>query len=190
METCLFINACIGKESRTLRLCRAYLERRVGGQGIAINEINLERAGLAPFNESMLRQRGEDVRSGRLDGPEYKYSRAFAAADFIVIGAPYWDYSFPSLLKVYIEHICVNKITFSYDEEGNQVPLCKAKRLCYITTVGGYVGSHDSGERYLKDMCDMFGIPVFQSYRAEGLDILGCDVEKTLEDVITTMQAE
>ena len=38
-------------------------------------------------------------------------------ADEIVIGAPYWDLSFPAALKVYIEHVSVCDIAFHYTED-------------------------------------------------------------------------
>ena len=39
-------------------------------------------------------------------------------ADEIVIGAPYWDLSFPAALKTYLEHCCVCDVTFHYTQEG------------------------------------------------------------------------
>lgn len=47
----------------------------------------------------------------------FKYAHEFANADLIVIAAPFWDLSIPALLKVYIENIAVDGITFEYSLE-------------------------------------------------------------------------
>ncbi len=58
------------------------------------------------------------IASRQFDDPYFRYARQFAGADEIVIAAPYWDLSFPSVLKVYLEHICITGITFQYTPEG------------------------------------------------------------------------
>lgn len=64
----------------------------------------------------------------------FDIGKDFAEADEIVIGAPYWDLSFPAALKIYIEHAAVMGVTFHYTEEGRCEGLCRAKHLTYITT--------------------------------------------------------
>ena len=49
-----------------------------------------------------LPHREELLDRGELDGEIFRYSHQFAAADRIVIAAPYWDLSFPAQLKIYI----------------------------------------------------------------------------------------
>ena len=41
-----------------------------------------------------------------------------AQADLVVIGAPYWDLTFPAALKVYLEWASMLGITFRYAQEG------------------------------------------------------------------------
>ena len=50
------------------------------------------------------------------DEKSYLYAKDFAEADVIVVAAPYWDLSFPSILKVFFEHINVLKLVFDYSD--------------------------------------------------------------------------
>lgn len=99
----------------------------------------------------------------------------FAQADEIVVAAPYWDLSFPAILKVYLERICVSGVTFHY--VGDQAEgLCRAEKAVYVSTAGGYVGERHLGEEYVRTLFQqMFGIPAFTTVRCEGLDIWGSD---------------
>lgn len=89
----------------------------------------------------------------------FDIGKDFAEADEIVIGAPYWDLSFPAALKIYIEHAAVMGMTFHYTEEGRCEGLCRAKHLTYITTGGGQVSAMNYGYEYLCGIASMFGIP-------------------------------
>ena len=99
-----------------------------------------------------------------------RYAGQFANADEIVIAAPYWDLSFPAILKAYLEQITVAGITFEY-ANGRPRGLCKAKRLTYVTTSGGPI-LDDFGYEYVKALAQKFyGIPQTKAYRAMNLDV-------------------
>ena len=51
------------------------------------------------------------------------YAKDFVKSDIIVVAAPYWDLSFPSVLKVFFEHINILKLVFDYSDKGEIVPL-------------------------------------------------------------------
>ena len=112
--TVLFVNACLrGDESRTLTLCREYLE------GIEdVKEVNLSELRLEPYYGDSAAYRAQLEAKGLFDDPMFDIGKDFAEADEIVIGAPYWDLSFPAALKIYIEHAAVMGMTFHYTEEG------------------------------------------------------------------------
>ena len=78
---------------------------------------------------------------GDFSGASFALARTFAAADEVVIAAPYWDMSFPASLKLYVEQLCVNKLTFCYNEKGMPCGLTNVKKAIYFTTAGGYIGS-------------------------------------------------
>lgn len=177
MKKILFVNACIRKASRTRRLAQTVLDC-LDGQ---IEEVNLNSCKVQPLGRAALSQRESDLEQGRLDSPTFGLARQFAQADEIVIAAPFWDLFFPAVLKAYLENICIAGITFRYH---NGVPkgLCRAKRLIYVTTAGGYIKT-DYGFRYLDALCKtFFGIPATCTFRCQGLDVFGNDAEKLLED--------
>ena len=98
-----------------------------------------------------------------------------AEADDIVIGVPYWDLSFPAAFKTYLEHVSVCELTFHYTEDARCEGICKAKRITYITTCGGFVEGANFGYEYIVGIAKMFGIPEVRFVAAEGLDIVGID---------------
>lgn len=116
-------------------------------------------------------------------GSEFKLAKQFKDADTIVIAAPFWDLSFPSVLKVYFENITVSGLTFEYSRDGRPVGKCKAKKLYYITTSGGYIGKNNFGFDYVKALAEnFFGINDIYFYSAEGLDIFGADVKAIMDE--------
>ena len=176
----LFINVCAREESRTLGLCRHFLKHFSTRVACEIQEVNPFLEQLVPLNGTTVQRRIDAYEAGAFDDAIFRYAKAFAAADCIVIGAPYWDLSFPSMLKVYVEHIVANGVTFRYSQEGVPVSLCRAKSLVYLSTSGGYVETHTSGEAYIRDLCKLFHIEDVHFVHAEGLDIWGNDVSAIL----------
>jgi len=173
----LFINACVRKDSRTKKLAD-YLIDRLGGE---VTEINLQSENILPLDRDRLHLRDEALKNWDLENPILKYARQFADAEVIVIAAPYWDLSFPALLKTYLEQICVTGITFAYGENGRPYGLCKAKKLYYVTTAGGPIFADQFGYGYVEALCKVFfGICDLKFIKAEGLDIIGADVEKIM----------
>jgi FMN-dependent NADH-azoreductase len=65
-----------------------------------------------------------------------KYAYQFAEADKYIIAAPFWNLSFPAILKAYIDYICVTGITFKYTAEG-PVGLGQGKKAVHIVARGG-----------------------------------------------------
>ena len=176
----LFINSCVREQSRTLQLCETYMERF--SDEWEIQEVNLQKENLIPFTDQMLSKRSEDIENLDYSDPGYQYAKDFAQADAVLVGAPYWDLSFPSSLKVYFEHICVNGITFGYTKAGLPAPMCRAKELIYITTCGGYIGAQNSAVQYIENLCSMFGIEQTRIYSAEGLDIAENNADQIMEE--------
>lgn len=181
--TTLFVNACAREESRTLSLCHAYLEGNP-----AVEEVRLFERNLVPFDWKMVEERVALIEKADWGDSMFDLAKQFAAADEIVIGAPYWDLSFPAVLKVYIEHVTVNGIVFHYTEEGRPEGLCKAKRLVYITTSGGPCSFANYGFEYLQGIAHMFGIPETHFISAELLDVIGQDVDAIMNDALTRVR--
>lgn len=111
----------------------------------------------------------------------FDYAKQFASADTIVIAAPYWDLSFPALLKTYFENIYITGIVSEYDENGLPHGLCRANELYYVTTAGGpYDPTYSYG--YVESLAkNFFGISTTHLVKAEMLDIVGNDAEEILD---------
>lgn len=176
----LYINSCPRAESRTNRMAMALL-KQLGDY----KEVNLYQEKLLSLNEERLNQRTELIEKKDYNSSMFKYAREFAQADTIVISAPFWDLSFPSELKIYLENIYVIGIVSRYGENGIPVGLCKAKQLYFVTTAGGTLVTQ-FGFDYIKALAqDCFGIPDVKLIKAEMLDILGNDAEAILKEAIS-----
>lgn len=177
----LYLNACVRARSRTDRLARHLLSclKSVGEE--TVREIRLEDLVFPKVDEDFINTREELISKGDFDHPMFESAKIFADADSIVIGAPFWDLSFPAALKQYLEQTTVRQITFFYTETGIPQGLCKAKKLYYVTTAGGPVFSDEYGYGYVKALADgYYGIPETKLIKAEGLDMEGSDVEEIL----------
>lgn len=183
----LYISACARKESRT-KLLADHLISLMGGSA---NLLDLYQTEIPLLDEAALDRRDRAAREEDLDNPFVKLAVQFRDADEIVIAAPYWDLSFPAVLKSYLEAVMTQGITFTYTEKGIPMGLCHAKKLYYVTTCGGPVIEPELGFAYIESLAgNMFGIRDIQCYRAEGLDIWGADVETILNQVKAKMKAD
>ena len=177
----LFINACVRDESRTRRLAEAAMaEDREAYQEVCLHEIAFPKV-----DEAFLNWRNGCVSRSDYSSPVFDLAKDFAKAEEIVIAAPFWDLSFPSMLKQYLEQICVVGLTFFYDDQNMPQGLCRANKLTYVTTAGGPIFSRDFGYGYVRALATtFFGINETRMIKAENLDIRGADVEKILNEVM------
>ena len=196
MSELLFVNACVrGERSRTLALARRFLEAyKKSHPEVRVTERDLMEERLEPQYPEVLEQRDALWAAGRLEEPMFAPARQFAGADRIVVAAPFWDLSYPAILKIYLERISVTDLTFGYDDQGRMVGLCRAEKLLLITTRGGNFSLPEtawmeSGARHLKALCAMYGIPDFQLLCAEGLDDIRNDKEALLAQAMEEAEA-
>lgn len=147
-------------------------------------EVCLNSLSFPLVDEDFLNRRDRLIAERDFRDPMFELAKQFAAADEIIIAAPFWDLSFPAALKQYFEQINVRGITFFYTPEGIPTGLCRAKRLTYITTVGGTFFPEEYGAGYIKALAQNFyGISEFRLINATGLDIIGADVDAILNSV-------
>lgn len=182
----LYVNACMRKNSRTKLLAEKLLARL----GRPIEEVRLEEISFPVFNEAFNDRRDRLIAKGDFQDPLFDLARQFSEADTIVIAAPYWDLSFPAMLKQYLEQITVVGLTFKYSEEGVPVSLCRAKRLFYVTTAGGNYVPDDYGFGYVKALVQSYyAIPDVRKIEADGLDIVGADVDAIMAEAEEALNA-
>lgn len=174
----LYINTAVRACSRTARLA-GYLLDKLGG---ADETVCPHLLGLPETDEAFLEMRNAACASQDFSAPIFGLAKQFKEAETLVIAAPFWDLSFPSALKRYLEHINVLNLTFGYTADGKAMSLCKTKRVFYVTTAGGFIPSTEYGFGYVKAFMEYFcGVGDCVLFKAEGLDIFGSDTAARLE---------
>lgn len=182
MKDVLYIDCCVrGEQSRTRTLAEAFLAELSQRNDISIERLTLMDEPLIPFSNGFFWQREHLLEAGELNHPRFRYAHRFQQAERIVIAAPFWDLSFPALLKVYIENLCVQGITFDCNETSGCFGVCKAEKMLFLTTRGGALegSAMDNGTKYLGDMAKFFGIPSFEVIAADALD-MGLEPAETI----------
>lgn len=177
MKEVLLVDCCVRREqSRTARLARAFVNG-LDESRYVVSVIRPDEERMRPLTGEGLRERDRLLADGALDRPRFDYARQFADAEIVVFAAPFWDMSFPALLKVYVENISVEGITFRTTEKGLE-GLCKGKKLIFLTTRGGYYGGTDmdQGGSYIRALQQFYGFGEYVCVAAEGLDT-GVDPE-------------
>ncbi|MBQ9613196.1 MAG: ACP phosphodiesterase, partial [Lachnospiraceae bacterium] len=73
-------------------------------------------------------------------------------------------------------------------EEGVPIGLCRADKLFYVTTAGGYYVPEEFGFGYVKALAqNYYGIQDVRKIEAVGLDIVGADVNAIMTDAENTL---
>ncbi|MDO4286660.1 MAG: NAD(P)H-dependent oxidoreductase [Eubacteriales bacterium] len=182
MKKLLVINACVLRDqSRTDRLLRTWLDTVNREKEYEIEELILEREHICGLTSETLQQRNALLAAKDVDHTMFRYARQLLKADELAIAAPFWDMGFPASLKCWLEAVSVTGLTFHYLPDGTPEGLCHARKLTYITTAGGYFYERNDGYEYVKMLCNLFGIHQTRLISAEGLDIVGNDVEAILQ---------
>lgn len=99
-------------------------------------------------------------------------SDQFAAADKYVFVTPFWNFSFPAVMKAYIDAVAVAGKAFKYTAEG-AIGLLTDKKALHIQARGGYYSEGPAaelelGNRYLKQIMNFTGVPSYEELIIEG----------------------
>ena len=178
----LYIDCCISVHalSRTKLLADTFLSAwQAAHPEDEIETLDLKTLNLQPLNAQMAAERENTP----ADSPVFALARQFAAADRIVIAAPFWELSFPAQLRLYIEHIAAAGITFGYAPQG-QIGLCRAEKLLFLTTAGGPMEGQNCGSDHWRALCPFFGIPAYHFLGAPMQDVIEIDHESILQDTL------
>ena len=184
MKKVLFVNGCIrGAQSRTLRLAQRLIRQIPDAE---IEVLALPALHLRPYEAKDIAERDAFSAAGAFSLPFFALANQFKSADAIVLACPYWDLSVPSMVRNYLERVCVTGLTFHYNNQGYPVGDCRATRFVYVTTRGGLVNNDDPvladhGSAYLHSICKLLTPAQFDVLAAEGLDIQGNDAEALLQ---------
>jgi FMN-dependent NADH-azoreductase len=97
----------------------------------------------------------------------------FVAADKYVFVSPVWNFSYPPVLKAYIDSFCIVGKTFRYTENG-PVGLLVDKKALHIQASGsvmseGPAAEFESGHSHLSKIMKFTGVPSFEGIFVEGM---------------------
>ncbi|MCH5487753.1 FMN-dependent NADH-azoreductase [Pseudomonas syringae] len=99
----------------------------------------------------------------------------FLAAETVVIGVAFYNFTVPTQLKAWIDRVLVAGQTFRYTPEGQPEGLAGKKRVILAVARGGLYGpnspiaSMEHGESYLRTALSFIGITQVEVITAEGI---------------------
>ncbi|MEW5825030.1 MAG: FMN-dependent NADH-azoreductase [Pseudomonadota bacterium] len=100
------------------------------------------------------------------------------AADILVLGVPMYNFTIPSTLKAWFDHIARAGLTFRYTETGPQGLLLGKRVYVFIARGGVYEGEADTQVPYLRQMLGFLGLTEVSFVLAQGLGMGGGVAEK------------
>ena len=167
MKKLVVIDACIrGEESRTRRIAEPII--RELSKRYEITKYDLTQMPKEPLTPKTYADRAAGII------PEWalEAARTVAAADRILIAAPFWDMSFPAVVKVFFEHISLFDVTFT-DNGRSCVGLCKCEKVMYVTTRGMNIPTGDAREQgtsYLTALSRLWDLGIVLTVAAWNMD--------------------
>lgn len=166
MKTLIYIDACMRAGSRTRRIASpiiAELRKRYSVETVDLT------GNLYPVVDNYTL---EDRNQGIVPQEHVSLAKKIAAADRLVIAAPFWDMSFPSALKVFFENMSLFGVTFDSNDK-ECYGLCKAEKVLYITTRGMDICTGDPLEQatpYIKALSHLWGLGELTVVSAQNMD--------------------
>jgi len=89
-------------------------------------------------------------------------------ADIVIIATPIYNFSVPSALKAWIDHVCRAGKTFNYTEAGPKGLLANKQGILVITSGGVPVDSSvDFATPYLRQVLSFIGVTDVQTVSAD-----------------------
>lgn len=179
----LLINACSNKDSKTLKLTKDIIN--LFEHDYLIDVINTYSLPFSYINSEIIEKRNKGI----YDELAYKYANMIKNADRIIIAAPLWDMSFPASLKVFIENVMIPNVLFKYDGD-KAIGLSNAKKLLYITTIGGVV-KENYGFLEIKGIASLWGINDVKYISIDKTDIFDSNYfEKEKNELLLKLKEE
>lgn len=113
-------------------------------------------------------------------------------ADTIVIGSPMYNFSVPSTLKSWIDHIAVAGQTFRYTQTGPE-GLLTGKKVYLVLSSGGVYSQgpfqgYEHLDTYLRSIFGFLGLKDIVTLRAEGIAMGPVIEEKAMQDVMDEIE--
>lgn len=166
MDRLVFIDATMREASRTRKIALPIISEL--RKKYSVETVRLDGAQYPAVDGRILHDRDCGI------VPEEYAAMAgrIAAADRIVIAAPFWDMSFPAALKVFFENMSLFHITFDSDDT-HCYGIFRCSKVLYITTRGMNIRTGDPLEQatpYIKALSYLWGLGELYTVSAENLD--------------------
>lgn len=175
------ISSVQGNQSYSIKLGHAIIEKiQDKYPGSEVEELNLVDVEIPHLNPAVLRTffiPGDQLTIEEKESIRFsdEVVKQLLAADIIVIGAPLYNFTIPSSLKAWIDHITRAGVTFGYGENG---PIGKVTgKKVYVAMSSGGIFSEGPGKAndfvapYLKSFLGFLGMTDLTVFRAEGLKV-------------------
>jgi FMN-dependent NADH-azoreductase len=164
-----------GREATSSILAKSVVDRLVSGQDAQVHYRDLNQEGLGHLTD--------EVFAGfRLDAAERNETQQIAAkrsvsyieelrdADALVLAVPMYNFSTPSTVKAWIDHVARAGVSFTYGANGPE-GLLNVKKAYVVSTRGGqYAGSaFDHQSPWIEQVLKFVGIQEVEFIYAEGM---------------------
>jgi FMN-dependent NADH-azoreductase len=93
------------------------------------------------------------------------------SADVIALAVPMYNFSVPSTVRAYFDHIGRVGVTFRYTANGPEGLIKGKKAYVFLTRGGAYAGSTDTQTPYLQQFLGFIGITDVEFIYAQGLSM-------------------
>ena len=166
MRKIFYVDACLRTGSNTKKIADAIIAKLA--ERYEIETVRLSENVFPIVNNDILNDRA----NGIVPEEYVEMAKKLAAADRLVIAAPFWDMSFPSALKVFLENMSLFNVTFGSNEK-ECYGLCKAEKVLYITTRGMNINTGDALEQatpYIKAIGKLWGLGELHVISAQNMD--------------------
>ena len=166
MRKIFYVDACLRTGSNTKKIADAIIAKLA--ERYEIETVRLSENVFPVVNNDILNDRA----NGIVPEEYVEMAKKLADADRLVIAAPFWDMSFPSALKVFLENMSLFNVTFGSNEK-ECYGLCKAEKVLYITTRGMNVSTGDALEQatpYIKAIGKLWGLGELHVISAQNMD--------------------
>ena len=115
-------------------------------------------------------------------------SEQFVSSDKYVFVTPLWNFSFPPIMKAYLDSVAVAGKTFKYTEKG-PIGLLTDKKALHIQARGGFysegpAAEMEMGHRYISVMMSFFGVPSLEGLFVEGHNAMPDKAQEIKENAI------
>ena len=175
------ISSIQGNESYSIKLGKAIVEKAIEKYpGSTVEEVNLNDLELPHLNPTILQSMftpGDQLTAEAKESLRYSDAaiKQLMASDIIVIGAPLINFTIPTTLKSWIDHITRAGITFGYAENG-PIGMVNGKKVYVAMSSGGIYSegpgkSNDFVAPYLKAFLGFLGMTDLTVIRAEGVKV-------------------